>query len=253
MASIELQNISVEFPIYDVNARSFKKNFLHLATGGRVSQDAKKHIIVSALNKLSIRFAHGDRVGLIGHNGAGKSTLLRLLSGIYEPSSGNLIIEGHVSPMLDLMQGMQTELTGYENIYLRGIILGLTKEQIKAQVDQIAELTGLGDYLAMPIRTYSSGMTVRLAFAISSSLNPDILLIDEIFGAGDAEFMEKAKKKMITLLTQSSIVVMANHGDEILKEFCTKGLVLDSGVIKYFGPIEAALQFYHNENATSFL
>lgn len=247
MAHIELESVSVEFPVYNVNARSFKKRFLRLATGGTIMEDANEHVVVSALNDVSVTFQHGDRVGLIGHNGAGKSTLLRLLANIYEPTRGNIFVDGHISPMLDLMQGMENELTGYDNIMVRGTLLGLSREQIKAQIDDIAALTGLGDYLSMPVRTYSAGMFVRLAFAVTTSIQPDILLIDEIFGAGDADFMEKAKQRMISLLDQSSIVVMANHAEEIMREFCNKCLLLDGGKVKYFGSVEEALDIYHKK------
>ncbi len=247
MSQIDLHEVSVEFPIYNINARSFKKRFLRLATGGNVSKDANQHIIVRSLNEISLSIQHGDRVGLIGHNGAGKSTLLRLLARIYEPTQGQIKINGRVSPMLDLMHGIEAECTGYENITMRGIILGLTPTQIKTQINEIAELTGLGDYLGMPVRTYSSGMMVRLAFAISTSIQPEILLIDEIFGAGDADFMDKARNRMASLLNQSSIVVIATHSDDLIREFCNKALLLEGGCIKYFGAVDKALEMYHKK------
>lgn len=245
MARIDLRNISVEFPVYNVSSRSFKKNFLRLATGGNVSQDANDHYVIRSLNDISLSIAHGDRVGLIGHNGSGKSTLLRLLSRIYEPTSGKLRIEGNVSPLLDIMQGIEQEFTGYENIFIRGTILNIPRQQIKKQIQEITELTGLGDYLSMPVRTYSSGMKVRLAFAISTSIMPDILLIDEVFGAGDADFMAKARERMVSLVTQSNIVVIATHSDGLIKEFCNKALLLEGGRIKFFGPVDQALETYH--------
>lgn len=248
MARIDLNNVFIEFPVYNVNARSLKKQFIHLATGGSVVQDARQHVMINALNNVSLTIHHGDRVGLIGHNGAGKSTFLRLLASIYEPTRGDILVDGHVSPMLDLMQGIEHELTGYENIFVRGALLGLKRSQIKAQTQEIAALTGLGDYLSMPTRTYSSGMLLRLAFAITVSIKPDILLIDEIFGAGDAEFREKAQKRMISLLDESSIVIMANHTDEIIKEFCNKVLLLEAGKIKYYGPVDEGLKLYHTKN-----
>lgn len=247
MARIDLHKVSVEFPIYNVNARSFKKNFLRLATGGSVVEDANQRVVVSALNNITLSFEHGDQVGLIGHNGAGKSTFLRLLATIYEPSHGSIRIDGHISPMLELMQGIEAEFTGYENIAIRGTLLGLTSKQIKAQTDEIAELTGLGDYLSMPIRTYSSGMMVRLAFAISASIKPEILLIDEVFGAGDINFMDKARKKMISLLDQSSIVVMSTHDESLIREFCNKVVILEGGNVKYFGPTEPGLEIYYGK------
>jgi ABC-type polysaccharide/polyol phosphate transport system ATPase subunit len=192
---------------------------------------------------LSIQ--HGDQVGLIGHNGAGKSTFLRLLSQIYEPTDGDMLIDGNVSSMLNLMHGIEGEFTGYENITMRGTLMGLSSKEIKAQAEAIAELTGLGDYLGMPIRTYSSGMMVRLAFAISASIKPEILLLDEIFNAGDANFMEKARAKMISLLDHSSIVVMASHSDELISEFCNKAILLENGQVKYYGAVDKALELYH--------
>lgn len=244
MASIELSNVTVDFPVYNINSRSLKKKFLRLATGGTVSKDANEHVVVRSLNNISLTLSHGDRVGLIGHNGAGKSTLLRLLANIYEPTSGCLRIEGNVSPMLSLMHGIEAEFTGYENIIQRGIILGLTRTQISEQIEEIATVTGLGDYLYMPVRTYSSGMMVRLAFAISTCINPEILLIDEIFGAGDAAFMQGARLKMVSLLDASSIVVFASHANQLIKEFCNKAILLDGGSIKYFGSVDDALSQY---------
>lgn len=247
MARIDLKNVFVSFPIYNVNARSIKKDFIRLATGGAVVQNANQHVIIHALHDISFSLQKGDRVGLIGHNGSGKSTLLRLLARIYEPTAGQLRINGNTSPMLDIMHGIETELTGCDNIQTRGRILGLTSKQIKEKTQEIAEFTGLGDYLSMPIRTYSTGMMVRLAFAISTSIQPDILLIDEIFGAGDANFMDKARQRMMSLFDQSSIVVMTTHSDELIQEFCNKALLLEGGRIKYFGSVDKALQTYHSK------
>jgi ABC-type polysaccharide/polyol phosphate transport system ATPase subunit len=245
MARIDLRSVSVEFPIYNMNARSIKKDFLRLATGGTITEDTKQRVIIRALTNLNLTLEHGDRVGIIGHNGAGKSTLLRLLATIYEPTYGDIKIDGHVSPMLDLMQGIEAELTGFENITLRGTLLDLDQKEIRQRTQEIAELTGLGDYLAMPMRTYSAGMRVRLAFAISASVNPEILLIDEIFNAVDAEFMQTAQRKLASLLGQSSIVVMANHSEEIIREFCNKAILLEHGKLKYFGDVKEALRIYH--------
>ncbi len=251
MARIDLRNVSVEFPVYNINARSFKKHFLRLATGGAVVEDANQHVIVSALKNINFSAKDGDRIGLIGHNGSGKSTFLRLISKIYEPTSGDIHIQGNISPMLDIMHGIEAEFTGYENIFTRGTILGLSRQQINDRIKEIAEFSGLGDYLAMPIRTYSSGMRVRLAFAISTSIKPDILLIDEVFGTGDADFMTKARARMMSLLQQSSIVVMATHSDELIQEFCNKALLLEGGVVKFFGPTQEALKIYRNKNKTT--
>lgn len=246
MAQIDIRNVSVEFPIYNISSRSFKKQFLRLATGGSISRDANKHIVVKSLNDISISLRHGDRVGLIGHNGAGKSSLLKLISSIYEPTIGNIKVDGAVSSLLNITHGIEAEFTGSENIYIRGTILGLSKKEIDSKAQEIAELTGLGDYLAMPVRTYSSGMMVRLAFAISTSINPDILLIDEIFGAGDANFMQQARNKMISLLNQSSIVVLATHANNLIEEFCNKCILLEGGKIKYIGDVATGLLLYRS-------
>lgn len=245
MANIDLKNVYVEFPIYNVSSRSFKKRFIRAATGGHVVEDANQHIVINALKNATFSLRDGDRVGLVGHNGAGKSTLLRLLAQIYEPTHGSLRIDGYVSPLLNLMHSIEVEFTGYQNIAIRGTVLGLSKEEIQAKTKEIEEFTELGDYLSMPIRTYSSGMMVRLAFAISTSLKPDILLIDEVFGAGDKNFMLKARAKMTSLLKQSSIVVIASHSDLLIREFCNKAMLLEGGEIKHFGSIEETLDMYH--------
>lgn len=244
MAIVELNKVTVDFPVFNVNSRSFKNNFLRLATGGRVSKNANEHVMVRSLENISISLKHGDRVGLIGHNGAGKSTLLRLLAGIYEPTFGDIYLEGKVSTLLNIMQGIEGEFTGYENIQIRGVTLGLSTQEIKNQMREITEFTGLGDYLHMPVRTYSSGMMVRLAFAISTSICPDILLIDEVFGAGDSDFMVRAYDKMLNLLKQSSIVVLASHDNNLIKEFCNKAILLNSGQLEYFGSVRDAFSRY---------
>lgn len=244
MAQIDLRSIFVEFPIFNVSSRSFKKHFLQLTSGGRIVKNANEHVLVKALNDITVSFKHGERIGLIGRNGSGKSTLLRLLATIYEPTRGDIKISGKISPMLDFVSGVEAEFTGYENIYTRGILLGLSSKEIKQQIESIAELTGLGDYLSMPVRTYSSGMKIRLAFAISTSIKPEILLIDEVFGAGDNDFMNKARERMISLLDQSSIVVMATHAEPLIREFCNKALLLENGSIKFFGDVDQALEIY---------
>src|SRR3990172_7072036 len=191
MAFINLDKVSVEFPIYNVSARSFKNQILRIGTGGKFGADSRSKVIVKALENISLHIEHGDRVGLVGHNSAGKSTLLRVIAQIYEPTSGDIEVSGSISPLLEMMMGMDPESTGYENIIMRGLILGLTHKQIREKVEEIAEFSELGDYLSVPVRTYSSGMKVRLAFAIVTSVKPDILILDEILGAGDAEFMKK--------------------------------------------------------------
>lgn len=232
-AHIHLDSVSVEFPIYNVNARSIKKEFLRVATGGKVSSDEEhRKVLVKALDNISLEINHGDRIGLVGHNGAGKSTLLRLLSNIYEPTSGHMEIRGKVSSLLDVMLGIEHELTGYENITTRCTLLGLSKAEIKAKMNQIAEFTELGDFLAMPVRTYSAGMKLRLAFSVVTSIDPEILILDEVITAGDAHFMEKAKERMDQLINKANIVVMASHASDVIEKLCNKVITLEAGKIQ---------------------
>lgn len=249
-ASITFKNVSVNFPIYNVSARSLKKHFIRLTTGGKLNnKDEHKCIVIKALDSISFHLEHGDRVALIGHNGAGKSTLLRVLARIYEPSEGQLQIKGKVSTLLDLMLGIDTESTGYENIIMRGLLLGLSKKEITAKIDEIAEFTELGDYLSVPVRTYSSGMQLRLAFGVATSINPEILLLDEVVGTGDASFLDKARNKLNEFIEQASIMVIASHSTETVKKICNKGIVMEAGCIKYFGAIDTALQVYTDSMA----
>lgn len=244
MASITLNSVSVEFPIYHLNARSIKKQLLRLGTGGKLLKTADNHVSVKALDDISLQIQHGDRIGLIGHNGAGKSTLLRVLSQIYEPTCGQMQIKGKVSPLLDVMFGIDHESTGYETIKMRGILAGLTRKEIEAKTEEIAEFTGLGGYLSVPMRTYSAGMRLRLAFAVATSIAPEILILDEVVGTGDATFLEKAKERMRELITQASIVVLASHSNEIIESLCNKVLLLDAGKVKFFGGVKEGLELY---------
>lgn len=244
MASITFDDVSIEFPIYSLASRSLKKSFVHLTTGGKISTEARGAVVVRALQNISLHIEHGDRVGLIGHNGAGKSTLLRVVSEIYEPTHGAVHIDGKVSPLLDVMLGMEHESTGYENIIMRGILLGLTEKQIKQKVEEIANFSELGDYLSVPLRTYSAGMKVRLAFGAATSVDPEILVLDEVVGAGDSVFMNKAKQRLDQLVEKSSIVLFAAHSDDIIKRFCNKVLLLHAGSVKYFGSVEEGMSIY---------
>lgn len=231
-AYIFLKNVSVIFPIYNSSNRSLKKKIINVATGGKIASDARNKVIVKSLSNINLFLKKGDRVGLIGHNGAGKSTLLRVLSGVYVPSSGSLDIEGRIVSLLDISVGMDGEFTGYENIMLRGILLGLSPKQISKKIDEIAEFSGLGEYLNMPMRTYSSGMNLRLAFSIITSFPADIILMDEWLSVGDANFNEKASKRLEEMLNQSSILVVATHDRNIIDRLCNKVITLEHGEIK---------------------
>lgn len=237
MAKIQLDTVSIDFPIYHLNARSIRKRFLGL-TGGTLRKETTHTVIVKALDKVSFTLEHGDRVGLIGHNGAGKSTLLRVLANIYEPTQGKIRVQGKVSPLLNVMLGINPESTGYENILVRGLLLGLSREEIQVKMQEIADFTELGEYLSVPIRTYSAGMQLRLAFAVATCISPDILLMDEMIEAGDAEFKKKAETRLAEFIEQSSIMVLASHSNDTIKRLCNKVIVLEKGRLKYVGSIE---------------
>jgi lipopolysaccharide transport system ATP-binding protein len=194
-------------------------------------------VVVRALNSLSFEFSEGDRVGIIGHNGSGKSTLLRVLAGAYEPVSGSIKVVGRIASMLSISLGMDMEATGYENIYLRGAVMALNPQQIDSLVDEICDFSGLGEYIDMPMRTYSTGMAMRLAFAISTSVAADIILMDEWLSAGDASFSEKAQGRLARLLDQAKILVLATHDEGLIRSTCNRILQLDHGDLVKFAPL----------------
>jgi ABC-2 type transport system ATP-binding protein/lipopolysaccharide transport system ATP-binding protein len=244
MASIHAQNVSVTFPLYGGGSRSLKKTLVNLGSRGRISEDAKHRVIVHALRDISFHIQHGDRIGLVGPNGAGKSTLLRVLAGIYEPTAGGVRCDGHVVPVFNPALGMEPEATGHENIRLRGLLLGLTPDDIEAKRDEIGAFTELDNYLDMPVRTYSSGMMLRLAFAISTCFVPEILLLDEWIGVGDARFVEKAERRMHEVVGQSSVVVIASHSTDLIKRLCNKALYIEAGRLKLEGKVGEVLAAY---------
>lgn len=250
MAQIQVNGVSVRFPIYEADTRSFKTRLMHMTTGGRIGHTGKR-IFIDALDNVTLEFEHGDRVGLIGHNGAGKTTLLRVLAGIYEPTFGTVDVEGHVAPLFNVGLGIDPEATGFENIYLRGAFLGFSREQIRERMDEIAEFTELGDYLAMPVRTYSAGMQVRLAFAVSTSIDPEILLMDEWIGAGDASFFAKAERRINDVVGKAHILVIASHGQELIERTCTKGVLMHAGQVKAVGAIADVLREYQSYSLAS--
>jgi ABC-2 type transport system ATP-binding protein len=242
MVSIDIEGAAVDFPIFDAKSRSLKKAVLGRA-GGRIGTDSKVPVI-EALRDITVALRRGDRVALVGHNGAGKSTLLRLMSGIYEPTRGRASVVGKVAPVFDLAVGMDPEISGFENILIRGLFLGMTRKQMEARVDDIAAFTELGDYLKMPLRTYSTGMRVRLALGVVTSIDPEILLLDEGIGAVDAEFLAKARNRLNELVERSGILVFASHSDEFLADLCDTAIWMDKGTIREHGPLREVLRNY---------
>lgn len=247
-SSLTLQNVAVEFPIYNATGRSFKKRLMRATTGGRVSGESGR-IIVKALENVSLNLQHGDRLGLLGHNGAGKTTLLRVLAGVYEPTSGVVAVKGRVTALFDNTLGLDQEATGYENIFLRGMLLGIQKKQLQSAIDDIVAFTELGDYLHMPIRTYSSGMALRLAFGISTVIHPDILLMDEYFAVGDESFVKKAERRLNEVIERAGILVFASHSLELIRRLCNKALVMNAGRIVATGAVEPMIVAYASELA----
>lgn len=229
MAHISISGLTVEFAIFGASARSLKNSILAQATGGKVMAGARDIITVRAIDGLDLEIADGDRIGLTGHNGSGKSTLLRALSGIYKPSAGRIEITGKVGTLLDPSAGMDPEATGYENIFLRGYLLGMSTAEITAKLDSIAAFTELGDFLSLPMKTYSAGMAARLAFAISTAPETDILLVDEGIGAGDASFQEKAERRIAELFDKTSIVLLASHDQGLLDRYCNRVIRMEHG------------------------
>ena len=243
MASIDLQGVGLDFPVYDSRARSFKQALTDL--GGRLSRnDGNGRITIEALRDVTLSLRPGDRVALIGRNGAGKSTLLKVMAGVYEPPIGRAQISGRVASLLNMTMGMDFAATGYNNIIMRGVFLGMTFAEARSKIPEIEEFTELGSYLSLPIRTYSSGMLVRLALAIATADEADIVLTDEVIGAGDASFMRKASERLRSVIERAKILVIATHDPNLVANLCTRAIVLSGGRVRFDGPAKDANEFY---------
>ena len=242
MASVQVESITVEFPVYRAGSRSLRQRLLRRGARAHIGRDAGNRLCVRALRDVSLTCTHGDRVGLIGHNGAGKTTLLRVLAGAYEPTRGRVRRSGRTASLLNVSRGIDREATGYENIMMRGLFLGLRPGEVRERMDEIAEFTELGDHLAMPVHTYSTGMRLRLAFAVCTCFEPEILLMDEWLSVGDRAFVEKAKRRLDEFVTRAGILVLASHSTALLERVCTTGVVLESGRVVARGPIREVLR-----------
>ncbi|MDD2723472.1 MAG: ABC transporter ATP-binding protein [Methylovulum sp.] len=231
MAILKFDKVTVQYPIYNSRSMSLRNQLVRISTGGRIESEAGHIQVVTALNEVSFGLKDGDSVGLIGHNGAGKSTLLRTMAGVYHPISGSVVRQGRVATVLELGAGMDPELSGYENIIRMGILMGLSMAEILSKTKEIEDFTQLGDFLQLPVRTYSSGMATRLMFAVATSTAPDILLVDEVFGTGDAEFQVKAKERMEALIKSVGIFVFASHNHELVRQYCNRVFRLEHGCL----------------------
>jgi ABC-2 type transport system ATP-binding protein/lipopolysaccharide transport system ATP-binding protein len=243
---LSLENVSVSFPIYHGGSRSLKKSLLFRGSGGQLASDANHRIVVEALRDVSVRLTTGDRVALIGKNGAGKTTLLRAMAGIYEPVRGVVKARGRISPMFDISLGIDGDISGYDNIRLRGLILGLSSHEIEQQMSDIVEFTELGDYLDIPVRTYSSGMMTRLTFAVATCFSPEILLMDEWILTGDSEFLVKAQHRVQRFIEQAGILVLASHSEEICRRWCNKAIWIERGQIRLSGDVHEVFDHYNS-------
>lgn len=231
MAHIIFEHVNVDFPIYNAKNRSLKNTVMQAATGGKVSFGAEGTVIRS-LEDVTFQIHEGERVGIVGHNGAGKSTLLRALSNVYAPTAGRAEIVGEIGSLVDIGLGIDGEATGKENIFIRGALLGLKKSEIEKRFDEIVEFSELGEFINMPVRTYSSGMHLRLAFAVATIIRPEILLMDEWLSVGDASFNEKAERRLNDLVKSSRILVIASHSRELIEKTCNRAMWFEHGRLK---------------------
>src|SRR5277367_6781039 len=242
-AVIDVTNLSVLFPLYHGSSRSLKKMFV-AAASGRLAHDQQQRVVVRALSDINLHLESGDRLGLIGSNGAGKTTLLRVLAGIYEPVLGSLRVKGSLNALLDPNLGMNMELTGRENILLRGLYNGLPRSALPRLEEDVSDFAELSDFLDLPVRIYSAGMVVRLGFALATAIKPQILLMDEWFLAGDAVFLDKARHRLEEMVRGADILVLSSHQTGIVRNWCTRVLWLDQGQIMADGDTDKVLDRY---------
>lgn len=231
MAEIKFDNVTLRYPVYGSHGMSLRSQLMRVATGGNIEQDSKT-TVVTALKNVSFNLNVGDAVGLIGHNGAGKSTLLRTMAGIYPPTQGRVTLRGKTATVFEIGAGMDYELSGYDNIIHLGMMMGLSYAEAKALTPDIESFTELGDFLQLPVRTYSSGMTMRLMFAVATALTPEVLLLDEMFSTGDAGFREKAIARMNNVINSAKIFVFASHDHQLLKTYCNRVFRLEHGQLE---------------------
>ena len=239
MPHIDLDHVDLEFHV-----GAERNKTLQSAVWRGLRRQRVEARTVKALKDLSLTIKSGERVGIIGHNGAGKSTLLKVLAGIYPPQRGRVTIDGHVCPLFEFVTGFEMEATGWENIRTRALLLGMSPKEIEKKIDGIAAFSSLGEFLDIPVRHYSSGMFVRLAFATSTAVDPQILLLDEVMAAGDAAFIESARQRMNELMLRASIVVFASHSLDVLPSFCDRTILLKQGRIVADGPTGEVVGLY---------
>ena len=245
---ISLDNVSLTIPVFGTENRNLRKAFLNSVTGGRLIR-AKAGVTVEALKNLNLTIRAGDKIALIGHNGAGKSSFLRLISGIYQPSAGSLWLSVDVYPMLQRSFITSPELNGIDAAKAYYLLSNCRTKGFDEFLTNVIDFSGLGDFISLPIRGYSEGMASRLMFAILTSQRHDCLALDEGFGTTDANFFEKAEERLNHFIDSAGTLIIANHSDELVRKFCTRGIVFSHGAIIYDGELEPALRFYQNHGA----
>jgi lipopolysaccharide transport system ATP-binding protein len=249
MSEIVLEDAGVQFALFSGKHQSIRSKFIATATGGQMAHDPSGRVVVRALEGISLRIAEGERVGLLGRNGAGKSTLLRVVSKVYRPTSGSARITGSIASLIDISLGINPEATGRQNIYLRAAMLGIPRKKIRERFDEIVEFSELGDFIEAPVRTYSSGMQLRLAFSVSTVFVPEILVMDEWLSVGDEDFKGKAEERLQEVVSSSRILVLASHSRELLERNCTRGIFLEKGKVVMDGPIDQVTEKYFGPKA----
>jgi ABC-type polysaccharide/polyol phosphate transport system ATPase subunit len=240
MTSIELNNLSLVFRVRQNRGISFKDFVVHRM----FRQSVNPFVEVRALSNINLTVRTGDRLGIVGHNGAGKSTMLKMLAGIYPPTTGERRVQGEISSLFDLNLGFEPEASGWENIAYRGYLQGETPKTLKAKLPGIAEFSELGDFLNSPVRHYSSGMLVRLAFSVATAIDPEILLVDEVLSAGDMAFQKKCRQRMEEMIERAHLIVMVSHDLEALARFCNRAIWLDHGQIRMEGATDDVIAAY---------
>jgi len=250
MASILLQNVTLSYPILGSDRSKVMPEDRLSGAGSLIRDDSSRTRSVVALENISLELKDGDRLGLIGRNGSGKSTLLRVIAGVFEPLEGYIRVEGHIAGLFSLGLGIQPEATGYKNILISGLMAGFRREEVLEKLPEIIDFCELGEYLDMPVRTYSNGMAMRLKFACATAFNADILLMDEWLGAGDPEFQDKAQKRLRKLVDEAGIMILASHNHSVIRRSCNKLAWLDRGQLRAFGTVEDVLEIYETAHLT---
>ena len=240
MAIIDLDKVGLTFKVREKGRIAFKEFLVRRLFWKSVNPYRE----VRALQDVTLKMGDGQRIGIIGHNGAGKSTLLKLLAGIYPPTSGKRIVKGRISSLFDIALGFEVDASGWENIAYRSYLQGETPKSLRTKIDPIAEFSELGDFLNMPVRYYSAGMIVRLAFSIATAIEPEILLVDEVLSVGDMAFQEKARQRIHEMIAKAELIVVVSHDLESLAKVCNTAIWMDHGTVRQTGPVQEIIDAY---------